>query len=145
MGLVFSAFGILISGLIISKYKPRARYLAAWNVIVGIISVMGIISYAFLGCAASDNTGARIAHGGYACSINTSLSLFRLLNIIPWRHHVLTTSSLNQLRIADHRLRPSGREARSRLAGSDPQWSIVPRELAQDRYHWKFLFLFCGI
>ena len=57
VGLVFSAFGILISGLVISKYKPRARYLAAWNVIVGIISVLGIISYAFLGCPASDNHG----------------------------------------------------------------------------------------
>lgn len=55
VGLVFSAFGILLSGLVISKYKPRARYLAAWNVIVGAISVMGMISYAFLGCPANDN------------------------------------------------------------------------------------------
>ena len=55
VGLVFSAFGILLSGLIISKYKPRARYLAAWNVMVGAISVMGMISYAFLGCSANDN------------------------------------------------------------------------------------------
>jgi uncharacterized membrane protein YqjE len=63
VGLVFSAFGILLSGLIISKYKPRARYLAAWNVIVGIISVLGIISYAFLGCPASDNQGALLSNG----------------------------------------------------------------------------------
>jgi hypothetical protein len=63
VGLVFSAFGILISGLIISKYKPRARYLAAWNVIVGIISVLGIISYAFLGCPASDNHGTLALNG----------------------------------------------------------------------------------
>ncbi|XP_008556460.1 solute carrier organic anion transporter family member 74D-like [Microplitis demolitor] len=55
VGLVFSAFGILLSGLIISKYKPRARYLAAWNIIVGAVSVMGMISYAFLGCSANDN------------------------------------------------------------------------------------------
>ncbi|KAK0090045.1 hypothetical protein PV325_003858 [Microctonus aethiopoides] len=55
VGLVFSAFGILLSGLIISKYKPTARYLAAWNVMVGAISVMGMISYAFLGCSANDN------------------------------------------------------------------------------------------
>lgn len=55
VGLVFSAFGILLSGLVISKYKPKARYLAAWNVIVGAISVMGMISYAFLGCPANDN------------------------------------------------------------------------------------------
>lgn len=55
VGLVFSAFGILLSGLIISKYKPKARYLAAWNVMVGAVSVMGMISYAFLGCSANDN------------------------------------------------------------------------------------------
>ncbi|KAG5332984.1 SO5A1 protein, partial [Acromyrmex heyeri] len=55
VGLVFSAFGILLSGLVISKYKPKARYLAAWNVMIGIISIMGMISYAFLGCSANDN------------------------------------------------------------------------------------------
>ncbi|XP_008217820.1 solute carrier organic anion transporter family member 74D [Nasonia vitripennis] len=55
VGLVFSAFGILLSGLVISKYKPRARYLAGWNVMVGAISVLGMISYAFLGCPANDN------------------------------------------------------------------------------------------
>lgn len=48
--LIFSAIGILVSGFVISKYKPRARYLAGWNVIVGIISVLGIISYSGLGC-----------------------------------------------------------------------------------------------
>ncbi|XP_046422578.1 solute carrier organic anion transporter family member 74D isoform X1 [Neodiprion pinetum] len=55
VGLVFSAFGILLSGLVISKYKPTARYLAAWNVIVGAVSVMGMVSYAFLGCSANDS------------------------------------------------------------------------------------------
>lgn len=66
VGLVFSAFGILISGLVISKYKPRARYLAAWNVFVSVISVLGIISYAFLGCPASDNHGAQLPSGELA-------------------------------------------------------------------------------
>ncbi|XP_032662580.1 solute carrier organic anion transporter family member 74D-like [Odontomachus brunneus] len=55
VGLVFSAFGILLSGLIISKYKPKARYLAGWNVMIGVISIMGMISYAFLGCSANDD------------------------------------------------------------------------------------------
>lgn len=49
-GLFFSAIGVLLSGLIVSSYKPRARSLAAWNVLVGAVSVFGIISYAFLGC-----------------------------------------------------------------------------------------------
>ncbi|KAH1029940.1 hypothetical protein HUJ05_003086 [Dendroctonus ponderosae] len=62
-GLVFSAIGILISGLIISKFKPRARYLAAWNVIVGAVSVMGIISYAYLGCEENDNRAPVLPSG----------------------------------------------------------------------------------
>ncbi|XP_047001250.1 solute carrier organic anion transporter family member 74D-like [Schistocerca americana] len=55
-GLLFSAVGILTSGLVISKFRPRARYLAAWNVIVGIITVMGMVSYVFLGCNTSEDT-----------------------------------------------------------------------------------------
>lgn len=62
-GLVFSAIGILLSGLIISKYKPRARYMAAWNVLVGAISVMGIISYAYLGCIENDNRAPLLPNG----------------------------------------------------------------------------------
>lgn len=53
--LVFSAIGVLLSGVIISKFKPRARYMAAWNVIVGALSVAGMVGYIFLGCPASDN------------------------------------------------------------------------------------------
>ncbi|XP_035917032.1 solute carrier organic anion transporter family member 74D-like [Anopheles stephensi] len=56
VALCFSAIGVLLSGLVISKFKPRARYMAAWNVIVGILSVMGMIAYAFLGCTASENS-----------------------------------------------------------------------------------------
>lgn len=55
VGLIFTAFGILISGLVISKYKPKARYLAGWNIIVGAVSVVGMISYAFLRCSANDS------------------------------------------------------------------------------------------
>ncbi|XP_066158162.1 solute carrier organic anion transporter family member 74D-like isoform X1 [Euwallacea fornicatus] len=62
-GLVFSAIGILLSGLVISKFKPRARYLAAWNVIVGAISVLGIVSYAYLGCADNDNRAPLLPNG----------------------------------------------------------------------------------
>lgn len=40
----------------ISKFKPKARYLAMWNVFVGSISVIGMISYAYLGCMESENS-----------------------------------------------------------------------------------------
>lgn len=52
VGLVFSAIGVLVSGVVISRYKPSARMLAAWNVAVGAISVMGMMSYMYLGCDA---------------------------------------------------------------------------------------------
>jgi glucose uptake protein GlcU len=56
VALVFSAIGVLLSGIVISRYKPRARYLALWNVIVGAVSVFGMISYAFMGCAENENS-----------------------------------------------------------------------------------------
>lgn len=56
VALVFSAIGVLISGVVISRFKPRARYMAAWNVLVGTLSVGGMIMYAFLGCTASENS-----------------------------------------------------------------------------------------
>jgi uncharacterized protein with PQ loop repeat len=56
VALVFSAMGILISGITISKVKPKARHLALWNVIVGALSVVGMISYTFLGCAENENS-----------------------------------------------------------------------------------------
>lgn len=56
IALIFSAMGILISGFVISKYKPKARSLALWNVFVGALSVVGIIIYAYLGCAENENS-----------------------------------------------------------------------------------------
>lgn len=54
-GIVASALGLLIAGFAISKYKPRARYLALWNVTVGVLSVASIISFSFMGCENSKN------------------------------------------------------------------------------------------
>jgi hypothetical protein len=56
VALVFSAIGVLSSGIVISKFKPRARYLALWNVFVGLLSVFGMISYAYLGCTENENS-----------------------------------------------------------------------------------------
>lgn len=56
VALVFSAIGVLSSGIVISKFKPRARSLAIWNVFVGILSVLGMISYAYLGCTENENS-----------------------------------------------------------------------------------------
>ncbi|GJQ65785.1 hypothetical protein Trydic_g11955 [Trypoxylus dichotomus] len=64
-GLVFSAVGVLLSGLFVSKIKPRARSLAAWNVLVGAISVIGIISYAYLGCLDNTQYSSLVSNGEY--------------------------------------------------------------------------------
>jgi Organic Anion Transporter Polypeptide (OATP) family len=56
VGIVFSAIGVLSSGIVISQFKPRARYLAIWNVFVGALSIVGMISYAFLGCTENENS-----------------------------------------------------------------------------------------
>ncbi|XP_075237504.1 organic anion transporting polypeptide 58Dc isoform X2 [Lycorma delicatula] len=63
VGLVFSAIGILVSGIVITKFKPTARCLALWNVFVGVVSIAGIISYIFLGCADNDNHMAILGNG----------------------------------------------------------------------------------
>lgn len=56
VALAFSAIGVLTSGIVISKFKPRARYLAIWNVFVGILSVIGMITYSYLGCTENENS-----------------------------------------------------------------------------------------
>lgn len=56
VALAFSAIGVLGSGFIISKYKPRARYLAAWNVITGFLTVIGVLAYAFIGCPGNEKS-----------------------------------------------------------------------------------------
>lgn len=53
--LISSAAGILVAGFVITKFKPSARYLAFWNVIVGFLSVLCVLSFAFMGCEDSNN------------------------------------------------------------------------------------------
>uniref|UniRef100_A0A1B6FLD6 Solute carrier organic anion transporter family member n=1 Tax=Cuerna arida TaxID=1464854 RepID=A0A1B6FLD6_9HEMI len=55
--------GILGSGFLISKIKPSARSLAAWNIVIGLISVGSITTYAFLGCSLSESQAAMITAG----------------------------------------------------------------------------------
>lgn len=55
VGLISSAVGLLTAGVVITVFKPRARYLAGWNIITSLISAFGLMSYAFLGCPANNN------------------------------------------------------------------------------------------
>lgn len=54
--IVFSTLGLLISGVVISKFRPSARTLALWNIIVSVITLTGMLSYIFLGCKANDQS-----------------------------------------------------------------------------------------
>lgn len=42
--------GFLISGFVISRWKPRPSYLLGWNVVVGSTYVMAEVAFIFLGC-----------------------------------------------------------------------------------------------
>lgn len=50
LGIVSSGFGVLVSGLLISKFKPSARTLTFLHFLGGIFVTIGVFSYAFLGC-----------------------------------------------------------------------------------------------
>lgn len=54
VSLVFAALGILLGAIIIQKFKPRARSMAAWNTATDLSFLIGIILYSFLGCPAAD-------------------------------------------------------------------------------------------
>jgi hypothetical protein len=57
VGILCTAAGVLMSAIVISRFKPRARLLAGWNVIVELLDVMGYIIIAFVGCEALNLQG----------------------------------------------------------------------------------------
>ena len=55
--MVCTAIGVLSSGIIVSKFRPRPTYLALWNVFTEVIDVIGHVAFAFIGCAKNDLHG----------------------------------------------------------------------------------------
>nr|XP_018907628.1 PREDICTED: solute carrier organic anion transporter family member 2B1-like [Bemisia tabaci]XP_018907629.1 PREDICTED: solute carrier organic anion transporter family member 2B1-like [Bemisia tabaci] len=53
-GLGFSAMGLLVSGIVITKFKPKARYLAGWNVFSATFIACGLFSFSLLGCPSNE-------------------------------------------------------------------------------------------
>lgn len=53
--------GFLVSGCVISKFKPRPTYVLGWNVLVGFSFVIGEILFIFLKC--DDGTLMGYRHG----------------------------------------------------------------------------------
>ncbi|XP_014246027.1 solute carrier organic anion transporter family member 1C1-like isoform X1 [Cimex lectularius] len=78
VGLVCTAVGVVSSGAVISKFKPRPRYLAAWNVFTELIDVIGHISFAYIGCFKEDFHGSYNDEGSWdlikSCNSNCSCS-----------------------------------------------------------------------
>ena len=56
IGLTSQAFGLLSAGIVVTIFKPRARYLAGWNIVTSFIAAFGLMSYAFLGCPHNNNS-----------------------------------------------------------------------------------------
>jgi hypothetical protein len=50
ISILFQSVGLLLSGWLISRYQPRARYLAAWNVFISLMYVLVKISFTQMGC-----------------------------------------------------------------------------------------------
>uniref|UniRef100_A0A1L8DDZ5 Solute carrier organic anion transporter family member n=2 Tax=Nyssomyia neivai TaxID=330878 RepID=A0A1L8DDZ5_9DIPT len=68
----FTAIGILSSGFVVSRYKPSARKMAAWNCFVGAITALGYLSYTQIGCAANDNAVVMNENPGSLTSCNSN-------------------------------------------------------------------------
>ncbi|SPP90186.1 solute carrier organic anion transporter family member 74D-like [Drosophila guanche] len=71
VALGFSAAGVLLSGYVVSKFRPSARAMAAWNCVVDYLTVAGIICYMLIGCQPSDrmNSLATLSAGD-SCSLS---------------------------------------------------------------------------
>ncbi|XP_023179421.2 solute carrier organic anion transporter family member 74D-like [Drosophila hydei] len=69
IALAFSAAGVLLSGYVVSKYKPSARAMAAWNGIVDFMTVAGILCYVVIGCKGSDQLSSMTSVSG-SCGVS---------------------------------------------------------------------------
>ena len=50
ISIIGMVIGFLVSGAVISKYKPRAGILLIWNIIIGVVHLFGDVIFIFLGC-----------------------------------------------------------------------------------------------
>ena len=49
--------GLLVSGAVISKFKPGAGIILFWNIIIGVVKVLGDVAFIFLGCDSTQIQG----------------------------------------------------------------------------------------
>jgi len=65
---IFTGMGILISGQVIGKYKFRAKTLAAWSMIVGILAVLTLVGMSLIACPRLEVYNVEECHSSCACS-----------------------------------------------------------------------------
>ncbi|XP_065345620.1 solute carrier organic anion transporter family member 74D-like [Cloeon dipterum] len=64
IGLLCTAAGLLVSAFFIFKFKPRARYLAAWNVFTEMMDVVGFLSILMISCESLNFQWSTLPDGG---------------------------------------------------------------------------------
>lgn len=69
--MAFTGIGLIGAGIFITKFKPTARRMAAWNVFGGAITAIAFVIYLFLGCNEIENT--LIVHEPLRYSIHLQL------------------------------------------------------------------------
>lgn len=65
--IIAMTFGFLVSGCVISRFKPRPTYVLGWNVLVGFSFVIGEIMFIFLKC--DDGSLVGYKHGSESLGI----------------------------------------------------------------------------
>ncbi len=63
VGTISKALGLLVSGFVISKFKPSARCISGYNVILGVFYFTFLIVFSFMGCPTSHVYGT-VTEGG---------------------------------------------------------------------------------
>lgn len=76
IGTISKAIGLLVSGWAISRWKPSARFLSGWNVIIGIMFFITLIVFSTLGCPSSTLPIREInpCNQDCGCSIDSKIS-----------------------------------------------------------------------
>lgn len=59
MGLVFTGMGLLVSGGLITFFKPSARVLVGWNMFVESLDAIGHYLFIFIGCPLQNLHGSQ--------------------------------------------------------------------------------------
>ncbi|XP_031628442.1 solute carrier organic anion transporter family member 74D-like [Contarinia nasturtii] len=86
---IAKAIGMMLAGIIITKYKPNASSLYFWNVFIGLITLCCMISYTQLGCdnnhslllnqsivSCNDNCNCEDISYSPVCDLSTSTTYF---------------------------------------------------------------------